>query len=379
MNDLQISLLIVGAVVVLGIVGFNRWQERKLKHRAEELFKADYDDVLLERGETAEAEAHEAPEGRVEPTFGGNFAMPEDDVPSDDMLIREAEAEEPQAPPAVEPSREQGEEAVSELIDYVAKLHAEHPMAADDVLAATQAAGNFGKPVYRFGLNAQTGAWENLSAGGDYQEFAVAIQLVDRQGAVAAQELELFNDAVQSAAADLGMTADCPPLQDALNRAQQLDALCADADVLIGINVIPGSGASIPATKLRAFAEAAGMKLAGDGAFYSRNDDGAVQFSLCNLDPVPFTAENIKTMTSHGVTLLLDVPKTANGARVFDHMLMLARQMANTLGGEVVDDNRRPFTDAGADGIRKQLKDIYRRMDEMKVPAGGDFALRLFS
>jgi FtsZ-interacting cell division protein ZipA len=375
MNDLQISLLIVGAVAVLAIVAFNRWQERKLKRRAETLFKADCDDVLL--GDEAAPEAPPAPEGRVEPTFGTDFAAPEDEVPGEGATPRAADAREG-APAA--PSRQAGEDAAPELADYIARLHADHAVAAAEVLAATRSAGNFGKPVFHFGLDVRGGAWKKLAdADGDYQEFAVALQLVDRAGAVAAQELELFCDAVQGAAADLGMTADCPPIQAALDRARQLDALCAEADMLVGINVIPANGAAIPATKLRALAEAAGMKLAGDGAFYARNDDGTVRFSLCNLDPVPFSPENIKSLSSHGVTLLLDVPKTANGARVFDEMAVLARQMANALGGEMVDDNRRPLTDAGMEGIRKQLAVIYRRMEEMRVPAGGELALRLFS
>ena len=121
------------------------------------------------------------------------------------------------------------------------------------------------------------------------------------------------------------------------------------------------------------------MKLADDGAFYFRNDDGVALYSLCNLDSEPFTPESIKTLSTHGVTLLLDVPKTPGGARVFDQMLAQARQMASALGGLVVDDNRRPFTDAGAEAIRSQLKDIYQRMDAMHIPAGGNLAARLFS
>lgn len=245
-----------------------------------------------------------------------------------------------------------------------------------------RASATYGKPVAWRGLNSRSGAWEDLRAVGPeetYAEFEAVLQLVDRQGAVAAHELEMFCDTIQNAAADLSLTADCPDIQPAVDRAAALDRLCADADVLIGINVIPANGTAIPATKVRAFAEAAGMKLADDGAFYFRTDEGVALYSLCNLDPEPFTPESIKTLSTHGITLLLDVPKTPNGARVFDQMLAVARQMANTLGGLVVDDNRRPFTDAGADGIRGQLKDIYRRMDEMQVPSGGELASRLFS
>lgn len=378
MNELQVSLLVIGGAIVAAVWGFNRWQERKLKRRAEELFQSDHDDVLLDdapEGNRAPPPEREPP-GRIEPTLGGEPAFSPDDTRSKEETLPEPVFEAPAAAPAPRQAFAPG------LIDYVARLQAASPVPAAALEGAMAAVAGFGKPVAWRGLNSRTGAWEDLGRVGPeetYAEFEAALQLVDRQGAVAARELEMFCDAVQNAAADLALTADCPDIQPAADRAAALDRLCADADVLIGINVIPANGQAIPATKVRAFAEAAGMKLADDGAFYFRTDEGVALYSLCNLDPEPFTPESIKTLATHGVTLLLDVPKTPNGARAFDQMLSVARQMANTLGGLVVDDNRRPFTDAGADGIRGQLKDIYRRMDEMQVPSGGELAARLFS
>lgn len=380
MNELQVSLLVIGGVIVAGVYGFNRWQERKLKRRAEELFQSDHDDVLLDEAEPVEEipplAVHDEPMGRIEPTLSEEPVFSPDDTLHNEEISVEPLLEE--KPRFVKPR----EAFVAGLIDYAARLHADAPTPAAVLDGAMGASATYGKPVAWRGLNRHSGVWEDLSRVGPeetYTEFEAALQLVDRQGAVAAHELEMFCDTIQNAAADLSLTADCPDVQPAIDRAVALDRLCADADVLIGINVIPTSGAAIPATKVRAFAEAAGMKLADDGAFYFRTDEGVALYSLCNLDPEPFTPESIKTLATHGITLLLDVPKTPNGARVFDQMLSQARQMANTLGGLVVDDNRRPFTDAGADGIRGQLKEIYRRMDEMQVPSGGELASRLFS
>ncbi len=380
MNELQVSLLVLGGAIVAAVYGFNRWQERKLKRRAEELFQSDHDDVLLDEAPQPvglSPVAERKPPGRIEPTLGDEPAFSPDDTLPNEEIPPEPVFEE--APPVAVPPRRT---FAAGLIDYAARLHADVPVSAAALEGAVRASATYGKPVAWRGLNSRSGAWEDLRAVGPeetYAEFEAVLQLVDRQGAVAAHELEMFCDTIQNAAADLSLTADCPDIQPAVDRAAALDRLCADADVLIGINVIPANGTAIPATKVRAFAEAAGMKLADDGAFYFRTDEGVALYSLCNLDPEPFTPESIKTLSTHGITLLLDVPKTPNGARVFDQMLAVARQMANTLGGLVVDDNRRPFTDAGADGIRGQLKDIYRRMDEMQVPSGGELASRLFS
>ncbi|MGD9788059.1 MAG: cell division protein ZipA C-terminal FtsZ-binding domain-containing protein [Sulfuricellaceae bacterium] len=387
MNELQISLLAIGGAIVAGIYGFNRWQERKLKRRAEEVFKSDHDDVLLDEPRAGEPEPAVERSGRIEPTFGGDgpsFAPEPVEEPAEPAADLEEVplSEEPAMVAAMPPAEAKMAAAMAGEIDYIARLQAPSPIAAASLEEAMRVSATFGKPVAWRGLNSRSGAWEDVAQAGPeetFSELAIALQLVDRQGAISVHSLEMFCDAIQNAAADLGLTADCPDVQPAADQAAALDRVCAEADVLIGINVIPAGGAAIPATKVRAFAEAAGMKLADDGAFYFRNDDGVALYSLCNLDSEPFTAEGIKTQSTHGVTLLLDVPKTPGGARVFDQMLAQARQMASALGGLVVDDNRRPFTDAGAEAIRSQLKDIYQHMDGMAIPAGGPLAARLFS
>jgi len=45
----------------------------------------------------------------------------------------------------------------------------------------------------------------------------------------------------------------------------------------------------------------------------------------------------------------------------------------------VVDDNRRPLSDAGIAKIKQQLADIYARMETQQIKSGSARALRLFS
>ena len=47
MSELQISLLAIGALVVAGVLIYNRVQERGAKHAAERSFRSGHDDVLL--------------------------------------------------------------------------------------------------------------------------------------------------------------------------------------------------------------------------------------------------------------------------------------------------------------------------------------------
>ncbi len=358
MNELQLGLLAIGAVIVGGVYAFNRWQEKKLKRRTEQLFQSNYQDVLMDPSAGVGGEA-----ARIEPTL------------VEQMSVKASL-------PTVAEGREASAPCFDATIDYVARVALDGTATAEAIKALIGKAPTLDKSVRWFGRNQESAYWENLvdvDHGNVYRELVIAIQLADRRGPVSAHEISLFCDIVQSASADLLATAECPDVNAALAQAATLDQFCAEADILIGLNVIPGSQPTIPATKVRAMAEVAGMKLSGDGAFYYVSDEGETLFSLCNLDPTPFSADNIKQLSTHGVTLLLDVPRVVDGVRVFDQLLMLAKQMATSLGGQVVDDNRKPLTESGAEEIRRQLKEVYASMRAAHIAPGGNLALRLFS
>ena len=86
----------------------------------------------------------------------------------------------------------------------------------------------------------------------------------------------------------------------------------------------------------------------------------------------------MKSLTTHGVTFLLDVPRVAHGERVFDQMTHLAKIFSNTLGGILVDDNRVPLSESGIQKSKQQLIEIQAAMKKNHIQAGSPSALRLF-
>jgi FtsZ-interacting cell division protein ZipA len=177
----------------------------------------------------------------------------------------------------------------------------------------------------------------------------------------------------------LNAVADCPDLHEAYAQALALDEFCAEVDVMIGINIISRDGGALTGAKIRVLAESSGFRLGADGMFSYRNDNNAVLFYLSNFEPAPFLPDTIRTLTTHGITFLLDVPKVAKGEMVFDQMVRLAGNFADTLGGIMVDDNRVPLNDNGIQKIKQQLIAIESRMSSRHIPAGGEIALRLFA
>ena len=354
MSDLQTALLGIGACVVAGVYAFNLWQERQFRRRAELAFEREHDDVLM----PADAESVE----RIEPRLESAPAT----APAPRVAVRKAAAL-----------------AIDPVIDYVVEVDLAGPASNADLHAQlNKLAAGWGKPVQAAGYDAATGEWHALDTDSDVQcaQLRFAVQMSNRAGCIEQEKLNAFRATAQKWADEEGAVAvKCLEVELAHAMAVQLDRFCADVDIAIGINVITRDGAPFSGTKIRALAEAGGMKLESNGVFYLRNDGGETIYTLDNHEPMPFMPEQIKTLTTSGVTFLLDVPRVAEGLGAFEEMLGAARNFASTLGGKLVDDNRAALADDAIEKIRRQLTGILAKMEAGQIAAGGARALRLFS
>jgi len=427
MSDLQLSLVAIGALVIAAIFAFNWFQERKYRRIADAHFKSRHEDVLIDENITEasnglhiETIVQMEESWRVEPRLEPEVTLSEHVVKTADVeakvepaMMAEAEARaetlpEPEAKSWNEPEpvlssstpepvhihvspepvyippqhKEEIKSApVDDVICYVATLHAGETIITEDLAMLLQQFSMLGKRVYWAGLRHNIGVWEEINTAhpAEYEKIQIGLQLADRNGHITEDKLERFCDIVQQIAADLKAIMDCPDKPAALQQAIELDSFCAEVDVLIGLNVLSHNGETLPATKIRALAEAAGMKLQADGTFHYINDDGISHYSLANHESIPFAAESIKHMTTHGVTLLFDVPRAPGGVRTFDHMVALAKQIAHAVNGVLVDDNRNPLNEKSIATIKQQLATIYTKMDARHIRAGSPRALNLFS
>jgi len=363
MSDLQLSLFVIGAVVVGGVYLYNWLQERKLRRRLQRAFGGTHDDVLLRAGvESALAD------GRLEPQF----------VPAEPAR-REAEEAEPSRPAVADEAPAAVESDAA--LDYVAEIEAGAPFTDAALAELMSKIASCGKAARIAGLAPRSGGWEEVArgAGGRYSRLRLALQLVNRGGPVNAAQLAAFCDAVRHCAEKVGARTTCPDAQAALKMARDIDAFCAKVDVAIGVNVVAQGDAMFAGTRIRAQAEAAGFKLEPDGVFHFRNEQRQTLFTLDNHEPAPFLPEQIKGLSTRGITLLLDVPRVANGSEALERMLHIADGFAVALGGRLVDDNRAALSEAGIARIQEQVKSIQAAMAARDVPAGSARALRLFS
>ncbi len=361
MGDLTVSLAILAALVVVGVYAFNRLQERKYRREAEDAFRQPDQDALLDEPAVTRAKPRNEPpepvpsslkpKEIVEPTLGL------DPIPSPASSFKP-----------------------SELIDYVATINCDDAKSGKMLKDAAARYRYNGKPVRWLGRGNAAGHWVDIaSPEQSFVEIKAALQLANRTGPATELDIASFVGMIKNVAAEMKGSADFPDEGQALNRAGALDAFCAEVDLLVGVNVISTDGGSFPATKIRALVEADGMALEPDGAFRLRDETLAELFCLVNQEPRPFLSEHTKSISTTGVTYLLDVPRTVNGVAAFDRMAASARRLAGALQARVVDDKRVPLTDSELKRIRTQLDEVYARMAREGIAAGSADALRLFS
>lgn len=391
MTELQYGLIGLGAAAVAGVFAYNKWQERSHRKVAEQVLKSDHDDVLL-GGEAARRETPQRAEPRLamddapvverrEPVLA-DPALPEDEFePETDVPVMvEPEVEEEMVediPPPDVPTR-----LLDPRLDFIVAMELVDAVPATQILhSQREALQRLSKPVVWVGFNDRTRAWEVIAPDlpMPYRRLRIGLQLADRRGPVAEADLSVFMAAMQELADELLAVADMPPRQPVLDQAMDLDRFCADVDLEIGVNLV-SRGTPFSGTKLRALAEAAGMVLGGDGLFARYDDEDRVQFRLQNLESTPLTQESIKTLSTHGLTFLLDVPRVDHADRVFSQMVDLAKRFGDTLQGILVDDNRHPLSDAQLDHIKREfVVKPQAAMVQYGLPAGSPQALRLFS
>jgi hypothetical protein len=372
MSDLQISLLAIGVVVVIAVVLYNGYQQRKLRQRLGEAFGAPHQDVLL--GEGRDAASH----ARIEPLLD---AAPDAPAPAPvarapDAAPATAAGVTPQAPPAPPAVAN-----IDETIDCVATLASDTPLTAAQVAEVLSGVASCGRTWRAAGFNTGSGRWEevNRAVTGQYTRLRLALQMANRGGPLSAVQLGAFCDALNTLATRFSASVQLPDTDKVLEDARALDAFCADVDVAIGINVIAGDHETFSGARVRALVESEGFKLEPDGVFHLEDENENTLLNIANQEAAPFLPEAVGAMSTAGLTILLDVPRVADADRALQRMFELGRSLSVTLKGRLVDDNRAVLGAASMDKIRQQMKDLHAAMHARGVAPGSARALRLFS
>jgi FtsZ-interacting cell division protein ZipA len=401
-SSLQIALIVAGVVLVAGVLLYNRWLLRRARGP-------------IERPARPAVARDEPGDLRVEPSMGG---VGEPMAPDDDLAARPTLRDPPPVPPAsgAAATAEADDAAWQVPMDSVTKLpplptitreRHEAPRTDRRDIALSQpdpdiesvvvlrppavvgvsALGaalhaHLGKPLRWFGRRDAAHGWQRLTSDtqGEFAEVVACLLLADRTGAATQAQLESFLRMLRELAPTLPATFAAPPVEDEAARAEALDRLCAELDMQIGITIERTDGSPIAGTRLRGVAEAAGFRLAPNGRFeWVQEETGHVVYTMQAMTGEPFTLDSLRAASLNGVVFVLDVPCVADPPRAFDQMKLAAGRLAHTLGGDMVDDNRRVLTDEALATTREAVVNAAAALADVHIEPGSPRALKLFS
>ncbi|HEY8609454.1 MAG TPA: cell division protein ZipA C-terminal FtsZ-binding domain-containing protein [Noviherbaspirillum sp.] len=381
MTELQASLLAIGGTIVVGVFGYNKWQEHKAKKAVQRAFASEHDDVLMSPPGEPAARVEE----RQEPMFGqavqqdptsqapeANDAAPAVVAEGVAPLQAEGGAAEPAAEaPAEVPQKPQKPLPIDELIDCPIPLDLEAPVRGDRLLSKLQGLSHVGnKPVHFVGQR-EDGNWDEIAHGNLYYGLYAGVQLANRSGPLNEIEYSELISRLRQLADEIDAEPAVPDMKDVMGQARALHQFVAEYDAQLSVNV-QGKGAPWAIGTLLGALERQGFDLRPDGRLVMPDGEGGVLFSVS-------TNVTLAAETTSRLTLLLDVPRVAPSHDGFGAMTACARMLAARLDGAVVDDSNQPLTDAALADIAQQVNDFYGQMDNAQVPAGSARALRLFS
>jgi hypothetical protein len=217
------------------------------------------------------------------------------------------------------------------------------------------------------GLNADADSaeeWEELRPEASYSE----LQLASRRGAIGVLEFSDFCSRAQALADTLGSQIDMPSVNTMLDSAKELDAMAAESDIQLSINVLFDE--PCPWGNFDALMRQRGFRLARNGRQYEFYSNDNLIFTSADLDP-----NNPVTQ----LTLLLEVPIVAHEQRAFERMLGEGVEIAQAGHGRLVDDNGINLSEAAVISIRQHLDILYANLEKSGIAAGSSTASRLFS
>lgn len=360
MSDLQLSLIALGILLVAAVWGYNAFVERRARRQAEASFRATHPDALLDPDA-----------GRREPVFG---ELPGADRPEPGAGRVDGERV-PATGASAAPAGIAAGSILSGTIDTVALVLADEPVPRAQVEPLLDALESHATPVHVEGLvdeqwvpveEGERDAWRELRAG---------LQLASRAGPVSEEEIATFNETVAGFAASMNAVSQRENAAAAAARARELDRFCAETDIEVVINVAGRAGATFALPRLKALALEYGFAETASGTFERRAPEGTLALTLRLPEGEPKRDAGYVS----GLTFALDVPHVAHPEAALEQMGRIAEAFGEALGGDLVDDDRRPLGANGLAAIRRSLEAVAKRMEAHGIPAGGALARRLFS
>lgn len=341
MSDLQIGLVALGAILILLVVVFNWWQDRRVRRKMQDKFPETPVDPLMTQ---LEAERRE-PTVRIAETLADKKTEPA--IPAEE----------------IDPNTE-----------AVIDVHFPQPIAGSELIELLRAYLRVDtKPVRLFAstVNSEHHAYPHNEE--NYVAMQLVVLLANRNGPLTEIDWSRLWMAAQNLAQQLDGTVDGPEQKEVIARAQQLDALCATLDAQVGISLRLHEPTAT--NTVRQVVMSAGFMEYGKHLAWLASS-GLPRFTLLfNGKP----ALNLQSATIDRLDLLIDLPNSPKDEQAFSRMASVGRDLALRLDGELMDDQGQTLTDHYDQDIDQQLYQLYEQLEQAGFQAGSTSAQRVFA
>src|SRR5512137_2141672 len=270
MNNLHLVLLAVGAVLLVALFAYNKWQERQALKRLNASMREGVGDALL--GEAAPVRrAASRIEPRLDAGAGGEPREPQ-------AYAQGAEPGDLAAPTGAPHADGWMEDP---LLDFVLELRCNH---AFDGVAALEARAQLDRlalplPTHVAVWDPKAQHWTAPDRFGFYSEVLASVQMATRRQVLSEIEASRFVSAVQQIALTIDADFDAPEMGRLVAQAAELDALCARFDVQITLT-LEAQGATMDGAVVNAAAEDAGFIAGMPGQWHKRDGQGRLLSTL---------------------------------------------------------------------------------------------------
>ena len=354
MSTLQISLALLGGLILALVVAHSAWSTRKNLPR-----RATLEPVATPPVEPAGEVSLETQPERQEPGFD-----------HDASLAALTALTLPDKKPALDA-----------LIDVIAPVAVEAPVSGEAALAAMPATRRAGsKPFAVEGLNAATGAWETPAPGQRYSAFQAGAQLANRTGALNQIEFSEFVIKVQAFADAMDGQPEFPDMLDAVARARELDHFASAHDAQLSFTLRARHTAWSPGYVQQNAARLGFVAGAIPGRMVMPAQTAGLPPVLSlSFDTQAALAEDPDLSAIRELVISLDVPLVDRHEQAFARMRETMSALASEMDGRVSDDNGVPVSSEAMDDIAAELEHLYDTLDQRDLSAGSPLARRLFS
>ncbi|HEY9095088.1 MAG TPA: cell division protein ZipA C-terminal FtsZ-binding domain-containing protein, partial [Hydrogenophaga sp.] len=394
MSTLQLSLAIIGGLVLAGVIAYNAWVTRRNEPRTVR-------DPLV--GGMGEAPAHgrdglgddfdTQPPERIEPVLGESLESMNGNDGADRSEDAEAVAS-PSAPmspanPAspmtapssaapradVAPASNPLPDPVSPLkaalgagldrkpkldalIDVITPIEPEGAVSGDAVLAALPATRRVGsKPFAVEGLSDITGEWEAPRPGQRYHLLQAGVQLANRAGALNDIEFSEFVAKAQAFADAISAATDFPDMRAEVARARELDAFASGHDAQLGFTLRARRSAWSPGYVAQHAARVGFVPGALPGRMVLPGSEaGQAPILSLSFDAHAAMAEDPEKSALREVALSLEVTHVPRSEQPFVRMRQAAMALAESMEGVITDDEGHPLSTDTMDIIGSDLE-----------------------